>query len=72
MAQIAWIGLGTMGFHMAGYLARAGHSVAVYNRTREKSTRWVAQFADADGTGNIEVYDTPAQAAKNAAAETAL
>ncbi|HFB97701.1 MAG TPA: oxidoreductase, partial [Bryobacterales bacterium] len=33
MAKVAWIGLGVMGYPMAGHLARAGHDVTVYNRT---------------------------------------
>ena len=42
-AQIAFIGLGVMGFPMAGHLARAGHNVTVYNRNSEKAKRWVAR-----------------------------
>ena len=33
MARTAFLGLGVMGFHMAGHLARAGHQVSVWNRT---------------------------------------
>lgn len=40
MAKTAFIGLGVMGGPMAGHLARAGHDVAVYNRTEEKSRDW--------------------------------
>ncbi len=40
MAKTAFIGLGVMGAPMAGHLARAGHDVAVYNRTEEKSRDW--------------------------------
>ncbi|MFN7053997.1 NAD(P)-dependent oxidoreductase [Hyphomonas sp.] len=40
MARTAFLGLGVMGFHMAGHLARAGHQVAVWNRTPEKSQAW--------------------------------
>lgn len=40
MAKTAFIGLGVMGWPMAGHLARAGHDVAVYNRTEEKSRDW--------------------------------
>ncbi len=39
----AFIGLGVMGFPMAGHLARAGHSVTVYNRTRAKAESWTAK-----------------------------
>ncbi|GBD43985.1 2-hydroxy-3-oxopropionate reductase [bacterium HR40] len=40
MAEVAFIGLGVMGFPMAGHLARAGHRVRVWNRTRAKAERW--------------------------------
>jgi 3-hydroxyisobutyrate dehydrogenase len=45
MIKAAWIGLGVMGFPMAGHLkTRGGHEVVVYNRTRAKAEAWVAQF----------------------------
>ena len=45
MIKAAWIGLGVMGFPMAGHLkTRRGHEVMVYNRTRAKAEAWVAQF----------------------------
>ncbi|MDB5434819.1 MAG: 3-hydroxyisobutyrate dehydrogenase [Phenylobacterium sp.] len=40
--KVAFAGLGVMGFPMAGHLAKAGHEMAVYNRTPEKAARWVA------------------------------
>lgn len=40
MAKAAFIGLGVMGFPMAGHLQRAGHRVTVFNRTAEKARRW--------------------------------
>ncbi len=43
MAKLAFIGLGVMGYPMAGHLARAGHDVTVYNRTAAKAGAWVAQ-----------------------------
>lgn len=43
MARVAFIGLGVMGYPMAGHLAAAGHSVTVYNRTGEKARAWVGQ-----------------------------
>jgi 3-hydroxyisobutyrate dehydrogenase len=43
MARVAFIGLGVMGYPMAGHLARAGHEVTVFNRTRAKADAWVAQ-----------------------------
>ncbi len=42
--QIAFLGLGVMGYPMAGHLARAGHSVTVYNRTGEKAERWCQDY----------------------------
>lgn len=41
MATIAFIGLGTMGYPMAAHLARTGHQLCVYNRTRSKAQQWV-------------------------------
>lgn len=41
--KVAFIGLGVMGGPMAGHLARAGHEVTVYNRTRAKADAWVVQ-----------------------------
>ena len=43
MATTAFIGLGVMGYPMAGHLASAGHEVRVYNRTAEKAGRWVSE-----------------------------
>ncbi len=59
MAKVAFIGLGVMGFPMAGHLARAGHEVCVYNRTGQKAQRWTQQYG---GTS----AETPAEAARNA------
>ena len=42
--DIAFIGLGVMGYPMAGYLAKAGHRVTVYNRTVEKARHWADEF----------------------------
>lgn len=56
---LAFIGLGVMGYPMAGHLARAGHHVTVYNRTRKKAERWVEEHGG-------QVADTPAQAAAQA------
>jgi len=42
--QVAFLGLGVMGFPMAGHLARAGHAVTVYNRSAAKAQAWVAEF----------------------------
>lgn len=43
MASVAFIGLGVMGYPMAGHLAAAGHNVVVYNRTLSKAQQWVDQ-----------------------------
>lgn len=45
--KVAFLGLGVMGFPMAGHLARAGHSVSVYNRSSAKAQTWVAEFGGA-------------------------
>ncbi|QKE63155.1 NAD(P)-dependent oxidoreductase [Aquipseudomonas campi] len=59
MAKVAFIGLGVMGFPMAGHLARKGHQVCVYNRSTAKAAAWVAQFAG-------ESAATPREAAQGA------
>ena len=55
--RVAFLGLGVMGYPMAGHLARAGHQVTVYNRTAAKAAAWVAEYG---GTSAA----TPAQAAQ--------
>jgi len=57
--KVAFIGLGVMGYPMAGYLARAGHTVTVFNRTRARADRWAAEF-------NGTVAPSPAAAADGA------
>src|SRR5690606_22820630 len=60
MAKVAFIGLGVMGYPMAGHLTRkGGHEVTVYNRTPAKADKWVAEFS---GTAQA----TPGKAAANA------
>jgi 3-hydroxyisobutyrate dehydrogenase-like beta-hydroxyacid dehydrogenase len=60
MSKVAWIGLGTMGFPMAGHLKTQGrHDVVVFNRTRAKADAWVARFGG-------KLAPTPADAAKGA------
>ena len=44
MTRVAFIGLGNMGYPMAGHLARAGHDVCVFNRTRAVAERWLAEY----------------------------
>lgn len=56
MAKLAFLGLGVMGYPMAGHLTKAGHQVTVWNRTREKADKWAAEHK---GTA----ADTPADAA---------
>ena len=43
MARVGFVGLGVMGFPMAGHLVKAGHDVSVYNRTAAKSDKWATQ-----------------------------
>lgn len=44
MAKVTFIGLGVMGYPMAGHMARKGHEVCVYNRSPEKAVRWCAAY----------------------------
>ncbi len=46
--KTAFLGLGVMGYHMAGHLAKAGHDVTVYNRTMAKADKWVGEFGGAN------------------------
>lgn len=62
--KLAFIGLGVMGYPMAGYLAKAGHQVTVYNRTTEKAQKWVKEY-EAQGF-DVGYATTPALAAKEA------
>jgi 3-hydroxyisobutyrate dehydrogenase-like beta-hydroxyacid dehydrogenase len=57
--KLAFLGLGVMGYPMAGHLARAGHEVTVYNRTASKSEAWCRQYGGAR-------RETPADAADGA------
>ena len=45
MARVAFLGLGVMGYPMAGHLTKAGHSVTVWNRSGEKAERWAANYS---------------------------
>ena len=47
LSEVAFLGLGVMGFPMAGHLARAGHGVVVYNRTAAKASAWVGGYGGA-------------------------
>ena len=57
--NVAFIGLGVMGYPMAGYISKGGHKVTVFNRTKSKADKWVSEYK-----GNIA--ETPAEAAKDA------
>ena len=61
--RVAFLGLGVMGYPMAGHLALAGHEVTVYNRTATKSEAFCAQLAVA---GKVNHAETPAAAAAGA------
>ena len=64
--KVAFLGLGVMGYPMAGHLALAGHSVTVYNRTAAKSAEWVAQLTEAKSPGTLKDAATPREAAAGA------
>ncbi|WP_218511973.1 NAD(P)-dependent oxidoreductase [Variovorax sp. dw_308] len=64
--KLAFLGLGVMGYPMAGHLALAGHSVTVYNRTAAKSADWVAQLTEAKAPGTLAHATTPREAAAGA------
>lgn len=57
--KVAFIGLGVMGFPMAGYISKAGHDVTVYNRTAAKAEKWAETYKG-------KTAATPAEAAKDA------
>ena len=57
--NVAFIGLGVMGYPMAGYISKAGHNVTVYNRTESKADSWVSKFKGSKAV-------TPAKAAEGA------
>ena len=60
MSKVAWIGLGVMGYPMAGHIREKGdHDLVVYNRTGTKADKWVEQYGG-------ETASTPAEAAKDA------
>ena len=61
--KITFIGLGVMGYPMAGHLARAGHQVCVYNRTAAKAQKWVVEH---DNGGNATAAASAAMAAEDA------
>ena len=65
--QVAFLGLGVMGYPMAGHLARAGHQVTVYNRSDAKATAWCTEFADPQNAQQgLRQAATPSLAAQQA------
>ena len=65
--RVAFLGLGVMGYPMAGHLARAGHQVTVYNRTTSKSIAWCTEYTRAEGQKDAIGYAaTPRQAVQGA------
>ena len=57
--NVAFIGLGVMGYPMAGYISKGGHNVTVFNRTQSKAEKWIKEF-------NGKMAKTPAEAANDA------
>ena len=57
--NVAFIGLGVMGYPMAGYISKGGHSVTVFNRTKSKAEKWIKEYKG-------KMAETPAEAAKDA------
>ena len=57
--KVSFIGLGVMGYPMAGYISKAGHNVTVFNRTKSKADKWVSAYKG-------KLAETPAEAAKDA------
>ena len=55
--KVSFIGLGVMGYPMAGFISKAGHDVTVFNRTKAKAEKWVKEYKG-------KVANTPAEAAK--------
>jgi len=56
--KVSFIGLGVMGYPMAGYISKAGHNVTVYNRTKSKAEKWIKEYKG-------KVAETPEQAAQD-------
>ena len=61
--HVAFIGMGVMGYPMAGHLASAGHAVRVYNRSAAKAQAWIREFSNSKAPQSA---GTPREAAKNA------
>jgi len=56
--NVSFIGLGVMGYPMAGYISKAGHNVTVYNRTKSKAEKWIKEYKG-------KMAETPEEAAKD-------
>jgi len=56
--KVSFIGLGVMGYPMAGYISKAGHNVTVYNRTKSKAEKWIKEYEG-------KIAETPEEAAKD-------
>ena len=56
--KVSFIGLGVMGYPMAGYISKAGHNVTVYNRTKSKAEKWIKE-------NKGQLAETPMDAAKD-------
>ena len=56
--KVSFIGLGVMGYPMAGYISKAGHKVTVFNRTKSKAEKWLKTYSG-------KMAETPAEAAKD-------
>ena len=57
--NVAFIGLGVMGYPMAGCISKGGHNVTVFNRTKSKAEKWIKDYKG-------KIAETPAEAAKDA------
>ena len=57
--NVAFIGLGVMGYPMAGYISKGGYNVTVFNRTKSKAEKWIKDYKG-------KIAETPAEAAKDA------
>ena len=56
--KVSFIGLGVMGYPMAGYISKANHNVTVYNRTKSKAEKWIREHKG-------KIAETPEEAAKD-------
>ncbi len=54
MAKVSFIGLGVMGYPMAGHISKAGHNVTVYNRTSAKAEKWTKEYKGASAKSPME------------------